>query len=1014
MKFRNAIYTLAVCGVGLLGSGLKAQNNQFKEVIPRTPNAGSLGKYGDIPVSHHTGVPNISIPIYTVQEGPLSLPISLSYHSSGIKVDEVASWVGLGWSLNAGGMISRTVMGGPDEGLTSFSGGYSDKQGWGWYRDYGLLDKLTDPFLCDDYGNPNQHVVTIPGQSYSCAAYFLDAANGLIDTEPDIFTFNVSGSAGKFLFDENRTVYTIPWEDVYIKPTNDLFAGWTVITPDGTKYTFGGANATEKNYTHNGATGGISAQYNTSTTWYLTKIESANGKHWISLTYETENYGIVNRVGHSVTVSEVTCTIPASQSLTQAPTHLIRSDVSGVRLSQISTSSGNVTVDFLEANSAREDLNAFQSGSVVNSQSRALSAIKIEGQTLCKEYSFNTAYFESPITGYSNALSDMKRLKLISVGETSCDGSVVVPPHQFFYNETVAIARRLSLAKDFWGYYNGAMSNAGLIPNGISSPCSSVTLNGGANRSTNITAMKGWILEKVQYPTSGSLILAYGAHKYNNGTKTAGGLRIETITRQYQTGPDVVTAYEYPVAFLYSKDPTNISAYWSDDPWLNYSISQFLTGRDFGYTITGTPPSPLYGTQGYHLGYETVKEVRSDASYNRYFYNSTVVPQSSAKFPAIAAQNPIGSAQLQNQGAYSANDQPSSYTLNTYGASPAEKTISAMKVVSLFDARANGITNFDDSYAAATPYQIKTYRHRLQAKTETTDGITIQTNYSYDPTNKHGNPVLTSVQTSDGSTQTVENIYPSDAGSGAPNAMFNPGNTYFKNMTGVVVDSKVKVDGTVVSQDRNYFTYNSSDQSIQLTSSRTYPSGGTDYIESHYSYDTDDNIAMVQKAKDIKTSYLWGYNGAYPVAQVVNADVKDVYLNTFENAQGNSTEGDAKTGKKSRTNGLFKTLTGLTNGEYILSYWKKTGSSWNLNSQTVNVTGTGYSISLSDQVDDVKFYPKEAQMTIYTYEPGLGITTATDVNNRITTYVYDKLGRLSFIKDDEQNILKTYSYNYQN
>jgi len=62
---------------------VKAQLD-LKEPIPPTPNAAAFGKYSDIPVSLHTGVPNISIPIYTIQEGPLSLPISLSYHSSGI------------------------------------------------------------------------------------------------------------------------------------------------------------------------------------------------------------------------------------------------------------------------------------------------------------------------------------------------------------------------------------------------------------------------------------------------------------------------------------------------------------------------------------------------------------------------------------------------------------------------------------------------------------------------------------------------------------------------------------------------------------------------------------------------------------------------------------------------------------------------------------------------------------------------------------------------------------------
>lgn len=106
--------------------------NVFNPVYP-SPTASSLGKYADIPVSYHTGVPNISVPLYTINEGDLSLPISLSYHAAGIRVDEISSPIGLGWSLNAGGMISRTVNGGPDEGYTHTKA-ITNKAGWGGIR----------------------------------------------------------------------------------------------------------------------------------------------------------------------------------------------------------------------------------------------------------------------------------------------------------------------------------------------------------------------------------------------------------------------------------------------------------------------------------------------------------------------------------------------------------------------------------------------------------------------------------------------------------------------------------------------------------------------------------------------------------------------------------------------------------------------------------------------------------------------------------------------------------------
>ncbi|WP_131694715.1 hypothetical protein [Dyadobacter tibetensis] len=66
------------------------------------PTASSLGKFGDIPVSYYTGVPSVNIPIYTVTDGPISLPVSLSYHASGLKVGELASWAGFGFSVQAG------------------------------------------------------------------------------------------------------------------------------------------------------------------------------------------------------------------------------------------------------------------------------------------------------------------------------------------------------------------------------------------------------------------------------------------------------------------------------------------------------------------------------------------------------------------------------------------------------------------------------------------------------------------------------------------------------------------------------------------------------------------------------------------------------------------------------------------------------------------------------------------------------------------------------------------------
>lgn len=82
----------------------------------QSPNAASLGEYGKFDVSLFTGAPNIEIPLYEFPIGDHKLPISVFYNINGIKPDQRPGWLGVGWNLNCGGVITR-VQGGiaPDE-----------------------------------------------------------------------------------------------------------------------------------------------------------------------------------------------------------------------------------------------------------------------------------------------------------------------------------------------------------------------------------------------------------------------------------------------------------------------------------------------------------------------------------------------------------------------------------------------------------------------------------------------------------------------------------------------------------------------------------------------------------------------------------------------------------------------------------------------------------------------------------------------------------------------------------
>ncbi len=117
MTTNHKIYYLLIFCLFPL-SFLRAQSGVADQLLKATfhpsPQSAAYTRYGEYPVDYSTGVPKIEIPIYTLNTGDYELPISISYHASGIKVLDVSGSVGLGWTLNAGGVITRTVCGMPD------------------------------------------------------------------------------------------------------------------------------------------------------------------------------------------------------------------------------------------------------------------------------------------------------------------------------------------------------------------------------------------------------------------------------------------------------------------------------------------------------------------------------------------------------------------------------------------------------------------------------------------------------------------------------------------------------------------------------------------------------------------------------------------------------------------------------------------------------------------------------------------------------------------------------------
>ena len=287
---------LALLLIGLLlGLQAKAQEQMFPgatNVIPPSPEAANLGKYGSHPVSLNTGTPSISIPLYEIKGDNISLPITISYHAGGIKVKEVASWVGLGWVLNAGGVITRNVRGRPDEDNSH-----------GYFRNISLYNT----WKANGQWNSFNHTTGNPVYDFK-----IGVALGDEDIEPDEYLFNFGGYSGRIFHNENRKAIIFPYQDFKIERRNEGTVGsdtWIITSPEGTKYTF---NDIE--------TSGGPGTYHSSS-WFLSSIASADGKEIISFSYTkslAEWKEPIYQI-HSTVLSESINTSPGTTSCVSPP-----------------------------------------------------------------------------------------------------------------------------------------------------------------------------------------------------------------------------------------------------------------------------------------------------------------------------------------------------------------------------------------------------------------------------------------------------------------------------------------------------------------------------------------------------------------------------------------------------------------------------------------------------------------------------------------------------------------------
>ena len=555
-------------------------NDIVQQNLPKSPEAAAYDKVTDIPVSMYNGRADISIPLYTVTSGDISLPISLDYDGGAIRVDQEATWVGLNWNLNAGGCITVNSVAGHSNRTKSYSEAGEYEKDWDFVFNkmnlstgYACGGEFRVPYKFDGlqpmhggYGRNWFPGTVIDSRDMSRSTYdeILNYHNG----ERAVYHAVFMGNSLTFVWDPFKGEFFQTGLRKNFRISGSPGSEITITDGKGILYTFYfyekifpvGNNVDMDHFSYDG-------------TYYLTSISSPSG-HSIRLLYTEEaGYYPVRHITEKLydgkfpfkilfeSYGSYTDILP---STTVDNLSLVRSItpyycISKYRIKSILADS--VTVNF-NANTPRKDLNYGQykgSKGTINCLDN-IEIYKTEkgNKVRLKKYVFNYSYFQKNETG-GNTLKDYwharasedvysqyypnddyvyLRLRLDKLTEYGSDGSSK-PSYMFGYNP--GGPGKNSASQDYWGYYNGSENCNGvadyrdlysgkkryhtMLPRHYEGSDDGYTDENdlkeylsvhGADRRSDYRYATAGMLSTIKYPTGGWVRLSYRQNTFYN------------------------------------------------------------------------------------------------------------------------------------------------------------------------------------------------------------------------------------------------------------------------------------------------------------------------------------------------------------------------------------------------------------------------------------------------------------------------------------------------------------------
>jgi RHS repeat-associated protein len=637
---------------------------------PLTPNAASFQKHEDYQVNLATGVPDINIPLYTIQEGTLSNLITLRYHAGGHTMSEFASWVGWGFNLDYGGAsLNRSIIGLAD-----------DKNSTGSYLNNPIINRN----LCDN------------SLDYTFCAV-VNAGNA--DLDPDLFSFSTHSSSGKFMFKERgEKPFLMPWQAVDISPeinTDGTLKAFSIANPDGTNYHFGittgGYGGTESQR----VLGGSGTPTNNGiTTWQIGQITSLTNENKISFQYKTG--GKVAQVSQSWGANMTFDNLGTPISTSVYPQASIQTkDVEESNIYKIFFTNGEI--EFVPSNIATEPRTDIPESSKL----KEIKVYSYEGgvKTLLKSITFHYSYFKDR-TNFNGRLK-LDSLQMFGIAGTTPQVyrfDYTTNTYSWKYDTGANVTPNADWSKqDYFGYFNNKPNNHLIdIPsyNGVT------ILDGTADRSTNETYIKEGLLSKITYPEGGYTTFDFEANRYKNSSVEVlgGGLRVKTI-KHFDSFGTQSSMKSYKYGSDAGDGVGKLNSIWSFPSATNVGEYKFISGFEIQKSISigSNGLAEMSSHDGTPVYYTDVREYNETIATNTangytdytFSYEPDVIVNT--PFSLIRDIEPWKRGLLLTKLVYKSDNTLLQKTVNTYGAFKETSIVNVAKVN--FSNQANATCN---------------------------------------------------------------------------------------------------------------------------------------------------------------------------------------------------------------------------------------------------------------------------------------------------------------------------------